>query len=669
MLPPKKSSRGILSYFLILVIVVVLFMAVSPLKTTSEETITYSEIMSYFDNYQVSKMTLELGGDYTLTITVNEDDGSTKEIEYEVPNVSVFLQDIHSDTNDYRTEYNKRHPDAPLEQDYFKVADNSWLITIIPTIIFMVISIGLIIFMMKQTTGGGKYSNFGKSGVRPNSNKNKTTFKDVAGADEEKEEMAEIVDFLKNPKKYSEMGARIPKGVLLLGPPGTGKTLLARAVAGEAGCPFFPISGSDFVEMFVGVGASRVRDLFEQAKKNAPAIIFIDEIDAVGRHRGAGLGGGHDEREQTLNQLLVEMDGFTGNDSVIVIAATNRRDILDPALLRPGRFDRQILVSYPDVKGREEILKVHTKKKPLAPDVDLKVIAQTTVGFTGADLENLVNEASLLAVRADRKAITMTDIEEATIKVIAGPEKKSKVVSEKEKRLTAYHEAGHAICTFNCPTQDKVHEVSIIPRGMAGGYTMSLPEYDKSFVSKSEMEENIVTLLGGRVAEKLILNDISTGASNDIERATNIARSMVTKYGFSENLGPMVYGNSQGEVFLGRDFNSTPNYSDNVAYEIDNEMRQIIDVGYNKAEQILTDHMDKLHFLAKYLMKYEKIDGKLFEKVMNGEVGEEIMLAEPKDKKPPVIEEKSQEVNEVKLESAEPVKVEEVPTQDPTNED
>lgn len=660
-MPPKKSNKGILAYAFVLILLIVLVMIYSPFSSTPEKEYTYSEIMSYFDNYQVSKMTLDLGT-CELNITVDNQDGSTQDIKYTVPNVNVFLQDIHSDTNDYRVEYNKKHPDSPLQQDYYKITDNSWLITIIPTIIFMVISVGLIVFMMKQTTGGGKYTNFGKSGVKPNASKNKTTFQDVAGADEEKEEMAEIVDFLKNPKKYSDMGARIPKGVLLLGPPGTGKTLLARAVAGEAGCPFFPISGSDFVEMFVGVGASRVRDLFEQAKKNAPAIIFIDEIDAVGRHRGAGLGGGHDEREQTLNQLLVEMDGFTGNDSVIVIAATNRRDILDPALLRPGRFDRQILVSYPDVKGREEILKVHTKKKPLAPDVDLKVIAQTTVGFTGADLENLVNEASLLAVRENRKAITMNDIEEATIKVIAGPEKKSKVVSEKEKRLTAYHESGHAICTFNCPTQDKVHEVSIIPRGMAGGYTMSLPEYDKSFVSKSEMEENIVTLLGGRVAEKIILDDISTGASNDIERATNIARSMVTKYGFSENLGPMVYGNSQGEVFLGRDFNSTPNYSDNVAFEIDTEMRQIIETGYIKAEQILRDNIDKLHFLAKYLMKYEKIDGKLFEKIMNNEVGEEIFLPEPKNKSNPILsdvkEKLDQSLTSVEEKSVEPIKLE-----------
>ncbi|MGN1086165.1 MAG: ATP-dependent zinc metalloprotease FtsH, partial [Porcipelethomonas sp.] len=517
-----------------------------------------------------------------------------------------------------------------------KIKDNSWLISVVPSVLLLVLGVALFVFMMKQTGGGGKYSSFGKANIKNQGQNNgkKVTFADVAGADEEKHEMEEIVDFLKNPKKYSEIGARIPKGVLLLGPPGTGKTLLAKAVAGEAGCPFFPISGSDFVEMFVGVGASRVRDLFEQAKKNAPSIIFIDEIDAVGRHRGAGLGGGHDEREQTLNQLLVEMDGFTGNESVIVIAATNRRDILDPALLRPGRFDRQIVVGYPDIKGREEILKVHTKNKPLAPDVNLKTIAKTTVGFTGADLENLVNEASLLAARANRKAIIREDIEEATIKVIAGPEKKSRVVTEREKKLTSYHEAGHAVCTYYCPTQDKVHQVSIIPRGMAGGFTMSLPEHDKSYVSKTEMKENIVTLLGGRVAEKLILEDISTGASNDIERATGIARNMVTKYGFSDKLGPMVYGNDQSEVFLGRDFNSSRNYSENVAAEIDAEMREIIEEGYEKSKELLEQHIDQLHFLAKYLMKYEKIDDEDFEKLMKGEMDESVLKEDELENQP-----------------------------------
>ena len=408
--------------------------------------------------------------------------------------------------------------------------------------------------------------------------------------------------------------------MLLVGPPGTGKTLLARAVAGEAGVPFFSISGSDFVEMFVGVGASRVRDLFEQAKKNSPSIIFIDEIDAVGRHRGAGLGGGHDEREQTLNQLLVEMDGFGANEGVIVIAATNRRDILDPALLRPGRFDRQVIVNYPDVKGREEILKVHARNKPLGFDVDLSVVAKSTAGFTGADLENLMNEAALLAARKGRKAITEADIEEATIKVVAGPEKKSKVVSEKEKRLTAYHEGGHAVATFYSETQDPVHEVSIIPRGMAGGYTLSLPEHDRSYMSRKEMREEIVTLLGGRVAESLVLDDISTGASNDLERATKLAKSMVTRYGFSEKLGPVVYGQDEGEPFLGRDFNHIRDYSENVAAEIDSEVRDIIDTGYETVKELLTAHMDQLHLVAAYLMEHEKIDGATFDKLMKGEL-------------------------------------------------
>lgn len=624
LLTPNRN-RGIAAYVAVAAVVIIAIVVIFPKLLQSGTKTTYSEVIKNFDEYKVSSYTLDLGtGELVYTLS-----GDEKEYKYDVPNVNLFLSEINTDAENYRVEYNKRHPDAPLKQDYKKIRDNSWLISVVPSLLMLGLGIALFIFMMKQTGGGGKYNSFTKANVKNQAHSGKkVTFADVAGADEEKHEMEEIVDFLKNPRKYSDIGARIPKGVLLLGPPGTGKTLLAKAVAGEAGCPFFPISGSDFVEMFVGVGASRVRDLFEQAKKNAPSIVFIDEIDAVGRHRGAGLGGGHDEREQTLNQLLVEMDGFTGNESVIVIAATNRRDILDPALLRPGRFDRQIVVGYPDIKGREEILKVHTKNKPLGPDVDLKTIAKTTVGFTGADLENLVNEASLLAARADRKAITEADIEEATIKVIAGPEKKSRVVTEREKKLTSYHEAGHAVCTYYCDTQDKVHQVSIIPRGMAGGFTMSLPEHDKSFVSKAEMEENIITLLGRRVAEKLILEDISTGASNDIERATSIARNMVTRYGFSEKLGPMVYGNDQNEVFLGRDFNSSRNYSETVAAEIDAEMRELIEEGYEKAKDIIETHIDQLHFLAKYLMKHEKIDGDDFEKLMKGEMDESVIQDE-----------------------------------------
>ena len=607
---PKKN-RGIGAYLLVAVLLIMAVALIVPNLRGSDKTPEYSEIIQYFDSYDVKEYTLDLGsGELKLKL---QDD--TK-VTYDVPNVRIFLDD----TATYRKDYNEKHPDAPLVQDYYEAKDSSWILTLIPTLLLLVMGVLLFIFMMRQASGGGKYASFGKANIKNQANTRKATFADVAGADEEKHELEEIVDFLKDPKKYTDIGARIPQGVLLLGPPGTGKTLLARAVAGEAGCPFFSISGSDFVEMFVGVGASRVRDLFEQAKKNSPSIIFIDEIDAVGRHRGTGIGGGHDEREQTLNQLLVEMDGFTGKDNVIVIAATNRRDILDPALLRPGRFDRQIVVGYPDVKGREAILKVHTKNKPLAPDVELGVIAKSTVGFTGADLENLVNEASLLAARKNKKAITMDEIQEATIKVIAGPEKKSHKVSPAEKRLTAYHEAGHAVCTYYCDHQDKVHQVSIIPRGMAGGYTMSLPEQDKSFVSKKEMEENIVTLLGGRVAEQLILDDISTGASNDLERATSTARSMVTRYGFSKKLGPVVYGNDQNEVFLGRDLGSSRDYSDRVAAEIDDEVRAIIETAYQQAEQILSAHMDQLHLLAKYLILHEKIERDDFEKLMCGQM-------------------------------------------------
>ena len=499
----------------------------------------------------------------------------------------------------------------------------------LPMLLTGVLLAGVMIYFYKKmgqtiVSENNRTLSFGKARVTLGKDaKVKTTFEDVAGADEEKEELSEIVEFLRNPARFNELGARIPKGVLLVGPPGTGKTLLARAVAGEAGVPFFSISGSDFVEMYVGVGASRVRDLFAQAKKNSPAILFIDEIDAVGRHRGAGMGGGHDEREQTLNQLLVEMDGFGANEGVIIIAATNRPDILDPALLRPGRFDRQITVGYPDVKGREAILKVHSRTKPLAPDVRLEVIAQSTVGFTGADLENLLNEAALLAARRKKKAITMAEIEEATIKVVVGTEKKSRKISEKEKRLTAYHESGHAIATYNLPNQDPVHQVSIIPRGMAGGFTMSLPKEERSYKARGDMLDDIVVLLGGRVAEALILGDISTGASNDIERATELARDMVTRYGMSDLVGPVSYSSGNHEIFLGRDYNNTRNYSETVASEIDSEINRIVKESYSRCEAILKAHTDKLHELAKYLMKHEKIDAEDFEKLMKGTLEEE----------------------------------------------
>ena len=521
--------------------------------------------------------------------------------------------------------------DEAVSYNYIRSSDNTLLYEFLPLIVMGVLLIALWIFIMKKMGGGlgGKEMNFGKAKIKnTNDEKRKTTFDDVAGADEEKEELEEIVEFLKAPEKFNKLGARIPKGVLLVGPPGTGKTLLARAVAGEAGVPFFSISGSDFVEMFVGVGASRVRDLFEQAKKNSPCIIFIDEIDAVGRQRGAGLGGGHDEREQTLNQLLVEMDGFGANEGVILIAATNRPDVLDPALMRPGRFDRQVIVSYPDINGREAILKVHARKKPLAPDVRLKTIAKTTAGFTGADLENLLNEAALLAARKNKKAITMEEIEEATIKVVVGTEKKTRVMSEKEKKLTAYHEAGHAICFHELATQDPVHEISIIPRGMAGGYTMPLPSEDKSYHSRKEMLEDIVVCLGGRVAEAIILDDISTGASNDIEKATKTARSMVTKYGMTKELGCICYGTDNGAVFLGRDMGHTQDYSETSAAKIDELILEIVNNAYDRAETILKDNIDKLHEVAAYLIKHEKMGSEDFEAVMNGTYVEPVEVEE-----------------------------------------
>lgn len=611
----KKSNKGIIIYAVVMISALALAVLLLRQASKPQSEYSYSDIMQYFDNYQVSEMTFDLG---TGELVIMVDDKDTP-ISYTVPNVSVFLNEIQMGEENYRKEYNERHPDAPLKMEYFKIQDTSWLYNLLPSLLIIGLMIFFFFFMMRQAGGGGKMNNFGKANVKNTANK-KNTFNDVAGADEEKEELAEIVDFLKNPKKYTEMGARIPKGVLLEGPPGTGKTLLAKAVAGEAGVPFFSISGSDFVEMFVGVGASRVRDLFETAKKNSPSIVFIDEIDAVGRHRGAGLGGGHDEREQTLNQLLVEMDGFEGNEGIIVMAATNRKDILDPALLRPGRFDRQIVVNYPDVKGREEILKVHSKNKPLAPDVDLKVIAKTTQQFTGADLENLLNEAALLAARHNKKAITEADIEEATVKVVSGPEKKSHLVTERDRKITAYHEAGHAVAIYNLPDTEKVHMVTIIPRGDAGGFTMHRPTTDDRFKTKKQLFNNIVVSMGGRVAEAIVFDDITWGASADIQSATRTAKTMVTRLGFSEKLGPVLYGGSNDEPFVGMDYGHAPSFSDTTAALIDEEVKRLVNEAYDKCEKILMENMDQLKELAEYLLVHEKIDGDKFEQLMKGEL-------------------------------------------------
>ncbi len=603
-----RFGRGALIYLAILIALVYFASGGIFSGRSRQETQPYSEIVALFDDNRIEKYQLDLGsGELRYVIR-----GETEEKTYIVPNVSLFYDAVQTRVDSY----NAQAPEVDrVEYDLLPVKDYSTILSIIPTLILVLLMVAMWYFTMRQQKGGGM-SGFGKAKLRSSDSGRKVTFDDVAGADEEKAELVEVVEFLKNPSRFNTLGARIPKGVLLVGPPGTGKTLLARAVDGEVGAPFFSISGSDFVEMFVGVGASRVRDLFEQAKKNAPSVIFIDEIDAVGRQRGAGLGGGHDEREQTLNQLLVEMDGFETNSGVIVIAATNRPDILDHALLRPGRFDRQIVVNVPDIKGREAILKVHAKSKPLAPDVDLKVIAGTTAGFTGADLENILNEAALLAARLGLKSITMQTIEDATIKVIAGPEKKSRMITEKDKRLTAYHEAGHAVVTYYMTTQDRVHQVSIIPRGMAGGYTMSLPSEDKSYRTRREMRENIVVLLGGRVAESLVLDDISTGASNDLERASAIARSMVTRYGFSDRLGAIVYGQDQSEVFLGRDLGHTRNYSEETANAIDEEVNKLITTAYRDAERILTQHADQHELIAHTLMEREKINEAEFKSLM-----------------------------------------------------
>ena len=599
------------------VALVFLFLIFSLFSGNSRSTIAYSEIIGYFEDQKVTGYSLDFGTG-RLQMSLNDPAGAI--VTYDVPDIEMFV----NETAPYVEEYNEAHPNAKMVRDWIRPSEaNSWIATLLPMIVVILLGMLLWWFMMKRMNSvmgdSGKQMNFGKAKVKQMADeKRKTTFADVAGADEEKEELREIVEFLKNPKKYNELGARIPKGVLLVGPPGTGKTLLARAVAGEAGVPFFSISGSDFVEMFVGVGASRVRDLFEQAKKNSPCIIFIDEIDAVGRQRGAGLGGGHDEREQTLNQLLVEMDGFGANEGVIMIAATNRPDILDPALMRPGRFDRQVTVGYPDVKGREEILKVHARGKPIAPDVDLKTIAKSSAGFTGADLENLLNEAALLAARRNLKAITMTEIEEATIKVVVGTEKKSHVMSDREKKLTAYHEGGHAVVTYFCKTQDPVHQISIIPRGMAGGYTMQLPAEDRSYRTRAEMQESLIVLLGGRVAEALTLDDISTGASNDIERATKTARAMVTKYGMSDKLGTIAYGRDDSEPFLGRDMGHIRDYSEATASAIDAEIKHLVNTAYERTESISKQHMDKLQEVAQFLFQHEKMSGEEFRSVMEG---------------------------------------------------
>ena len=617
----KKKNRifAILPYILIPLIMVGSIAFASRNAQKKADKVEYYQIVQYFDQGKVSEFSLNLSsGKLTYKLV---DDKAEK--EYTVPNVSIFVDDV----NDMIREHNKaaKTEDEMIKYEFISGSTGSWLLNLLPFMIMGILLVVLLVIMMRKMNAVGgdmnKTLSFGKINAKnAKDDKDKTTFDQVAGADEEKEELQEMVDFLKSPQRFNSLGARIPKGVLLVGPPGTGKTLLARAVAGEADVPFFSISGSDFVEMYVGVGASRVRDLFDQAKKASPSVIFIDEIDAVGRHRGAGMGGGHDEREQTLNQLLVEMDGFGKNSGVIVIAATNRPDILDPALLRPGRFDRQVTVGYPDTKGREAILKVHAKGKPLAPDVDFEVIANSTVGFVGADLENLLNEAALLAARRNKKAITMAEIEEATIKVVVGTEKKSHKMTDKEKRLTAYHEAGHAVSTFFLEGQDPVRQVSIVPRGMAGGYTMSVPTEDKSYKTKNGMLDDIVVLLGGRVAEKLVLGDISTGASNDIERATKIAKSMVTEYGMSDRIGPVSYSSGNGEVFLGRDYGHAKDYSEAFAQEIDEEISSIIHNGYERTEKILTDHMDKLHELAKYLIKHEKINADEFKKLMEGEL-------------------------------------------------
>lgn len=609
----KKIFKGFGIYILILAIVLAmaLFYDMTPKEQVKD--ISYSTLVDYIAKEEVKDIEFQ---EYEINATLDNGD----KVHTYIHN-SLDVERLHEQYLDAQSAEGK------VKVSNAKPEEQPWIVSLIPTLIMIGVLIFFWVMIMRQQGGGGKAMSFGRSRAKMQTNLGKLTFKDVAGLDEEKEELQEIVDFLKNPRKYHNLGARIPKGVLLVGPPGTGKTYISKATAGEAGVPFFTISGSDFVEMFVGVGASRVRDLFEQAKKNAPCIIFIDEIDAVGRKRGAGMGGGHDEREQTLNQLLVEMDGFAEHMGIIILAATNRPDILDPALLRPGRFDRQIVIGVPDIKGREEIFRVHSKNKPLGEDVDPKVLARRTPGFTPADIENMLNEAALLTARRNGRKIRMEEIEEAITKVIAGPEKKSRVISEKEKRLTAIHEAGHAVVAHSIPDTDPVHQITIVPRGRAGGFTMILPREDRYYNTKKSMEDQIVHLLGGRVAEMLVLSDISTGASNDIQRATELARDMVTKYGFSEKLGPINYASSE-EVFLGRDFGAKQAYSEETANEIDEEVKRIVHDGYEKAQAIINEHMDKLLAVTDALMELETIDGAQFEKLYSGEMTAEELIDE-----------------------------------------
>lgn len=618
----SKNWKSILVYILIPILLIGAVIYFVNSQTSTQ--LKYSQVVSMFKNNEVSEFSLDLSSGNLVYKTFAK---PKEEKNYSVPNVSYFLDDIRESVD----KYNDEHSDKPIVYDYRAGTSNAWIYSMIPSLLMFVVLIALGIYAFRKMSGAmnsetNRTLGFGKIKTKTlvEDEKRKTTFKDVAGCDEEKSELEELVEFLKNPESFTELGARIPRGVLLVGPPGTGKTLLARAVAGEAGAPFLSISGSDFVEMYVGVGASRVRDLFEQAKKKAPAIVFIDEIDAVGRHRGAGTGGGNDEREQTLNQLLVEMDGFGTNSGIIVIAATNRPDVLDPALLRPGRFDRQITVNRPDAQGREDILKVHSRNKPLGPDVDLKEIAKDTIGFTGADLENLLNEAALLAVRRKKKALTMQEISDATSRVEMGTEKKSHKYSEKAKKLTAYHEAGHAVSSYYIEGHDPVKEISIIPRGMgAGGYTWYTPQ-EENYNSKADMLDDLISLLGGRVAEALSLNDISTGASNDLQRATSICRDMVSKYGMSDELGPVVYSDDNNEVFLGKDYGHVNNYSEATSARIDEQIEKMMRKAYSQTESILKTHYDKLELVAETLIKNEKISGDQFTQLMeNGFIADE----------------------------------------------